>query len=279
MLTPEQHEKRKKGIGGSDVAVIFGLSNYKTPYALYLEKLGLIEPDLMITEQQEWGHLLEPVIRNRFATLHNVTIEQLDIIEHPIFPFLLGNLDGYIVEWDAVHECKCSDKFMKNMWGDDGSDYIPLTYLLQVAHYCMVKNCMKAYISVLIGGNEYREFVYNRDYELENDILNACIGFWDAVKQQTPPEPVNIDDLRLRYGKPESITSAIEADSKALEYIDRLREAKEQLKHLQQLENDYKFKIMKYMENAECLTDEFGKPVATWKMNKKGSRTFLIKGG
>ena len=37
------HEERKKAIGGSEIAAILGYNNYKSPYAVYAEKLGLSE--------------------------------------------------------------------------------------------------------------------------------------------------------------------------------------------------------------------------------------------
>ena len=38
-------EERKKGIGGSDVACILGMSPYKTNVALWEEKVGIREPE------------------------------------------------------------------------------------------------------------------------------------------------------------------------------------------------------------------------------------------
>ena len=45
MLTPEQKEARKNGIGGSDIAAICGVSSFKdhTPLSIYLEKIGVMQ--------------------------------------------------------------------------------------------------------------------------------------------------------------------------------------------------------------------------------------------
>ena len=44
----EDHEKwlktRDLGIGGSDAAVIMGMNSYKSPYQLWMEKTGQVEP-------------------------------------------------------------------------------------------------------------------------------------------------------------------------------------------------------------------------------------------
>ena len=47
---------RSGGIGGSDAAVIAGLSPWKSPYELYLEKTGeAAAPDLSDNERVYWG--------------------------------------------------------------------------------------------------------------------------------------------------------------------------------------------------------------------------------
>ncbi len=281
MLTKEQKEWRQSGIGGSDMAIILGLSSYKTPFVLFLEKLGINSPVFEESEQQHWGHALEPLIRNHFIEQNNVTVQVPSANEpplvHPMFDFMLGNIDGYIVEWDAIHEIKCSDKFMRSEWGDAGSDVIPMQYLVQVAHYCAIKNCNKAIISVLIGGNEYREFTYVRDFEIEDRIIQAAKDFWHCVQTQSPPECINIDDLKLRYNTVHEL-STVEANDAIATQLNCLQDAKAKQKELNQLEEHYKFEIMNYMKHAECLTDENGAPMVTWKANKKGVRSFLLKG-
>jgi putative phage-type endonuclease len=280
MLSETQREARKKGLGGSDISVIFGLSSYKTPYQLWLEKTGVVESSFEETQQQEWGHILEPVIRDYFCKRHGVTVIEPSPDEpplvHPMFDFLLANIDGYVVEWDCIHEIKCSDKFMRQEWGDEDSDQIPLTYLLQIAHYCMIKNCEKAVLSVLIGGNEYREYTYYRDQALEDRIIEEATTFWDCVLNNTPPPPINIDDLKKMYCKPEPV--GVTAPEELLKHIEIVKEAKLQSKELKEAEQNSKFEIMKYLGDAELLLDDRGYTVASWKANKKGVRTFLVKG-
>jgi putative phage-type endonuclease len=182
MITEEQRKARMMGIGGSDMSIILGLSTYKTPYVLYLEKKGLIESAYKETEQQYWGNKLEGVIRQHFTATHNIDVHEPETLIHPLYDFLRANVDGYIPAWNAVLEIKCSDKYMRHEWGDADSDAIPMQYLCQVAHYCAVTNADKAIIAVLIGGNEYREFTYIRDLELEAKLIDAASTFWKAVQ-------------------------------------------------------------------------------------------------
>lgn len=277
MINAQQREERKLGIGGSDMPIILGLSNYKTPYQLYLEKIGEVDANQEMTPFQYWGNQLEGVIRDEFAKRNNVVVETPDTLVHPFHHFLRGNVDGFIPSLNAVLEVKCSAGFMAHEWGEDGSDVIPMTYLVQVAHYCAVMNADYAYIAVLIGGNDYREFKYTRDLELESTVIDAAKKFWECVQTRTPPEPINQVDLRLMYPRhnPEK-TKTIAPD--VAEQLTTLAETRFKIKKLSEIEDKYKFNIMQFMQDAECLTDHAGKPIVSWKANKKGSRTFLLKG-
>ena len=294
MITEQQRAERKLGIGGSDMSIIMGLSSYKTPYQLYLEKTGLIEAEFEETTLQEWGHRLEPLIRIKFAEDHGFKLRapiedakyaplcdlityDLETQIHPFYEFSRGNLDGFIPELNAVHEIKCSNQFMARLWGEDGSDVIPLEYLAQVAYYCAITNADCAYITVLIGGNDYREYKYVRDMQLEEHVITAAKRFWECVQTRTPPEPINQVDLRLMFPqhKPEKtvpVTPEIQKE------VIELSNVKLRIKQASELEDKYKFTVMQFMKDAECLVDEEGRPIISWKANKRGTRTFLMKG-
>ncbi len=277
MITDKQRVERNLGIGGSDMPIILGLSSYKTPYQLYLEKTGLIEVNNEETPVQYWGNRLEAIVREEFALRNNVKVETPDTVVHPFHDYLRGNVDGYIPEWNSILEVKCSSQFMAYEWGEDGSDVIPMQYLVQVAHYCAVMNADSAYIAVLIGGNDYREFKYKRDLELESIVIDAAKEFWDCVQNKKAPAPIKQIDLKLMYPKhdPEKMVSV---NNDISEQLTKLTETKFKIKELNEIEEKFKFNIMQFMQDAECLVDESGKPVVSWKANKKGSRTFLLKG-
>lgn len=277
MITEEQRLARRNSIGGSDMPIILGLSNYKTPYQLYLEKKGLITEVQEETPVQYWGNQLEGVLRTEFSKRNNVSvIEPKDTIEHPLYPFLKGNLDGLIPEWKAVWEGKTSSAYMAQTWGEPGSDIIPLQYLVQLAFYCAVINYNKAHLSVLIGGNDYREFTYIRDMELENRIIDAACKFWSALQNDKPPPATKQIDLRIMFPKHHPDKCKI-INPAVLEHLTYAIEMKAKIKELQEIEDSAKFNVMKYMEDSEILLSKDEKPMCTWKTNKKGQRTFLIK--
>ncbi len=277
MITEQQLQDRKLGIGGSDMPIILGLSNYKTPYQLYLEKTGELTNNKEESPQQYWGSRLENIIREEFASRNAVIVETPDTLIHPIHDFLRANIDGFVSEWNAVLEVKCSSSFMAQEWGDSGSDIIPMQYLCQVAHYCAVTNADCAYIAVLIGGNDYREYKYMRNAVLEDKIITAATTFWDCVQNKTPPVPVNQTDLRLMYPKHDP-AKTVKIVPAIKEQLATLAETRFKIKKFSDVEEQHKFNIMQFMQDAECLVDDNNKPIISWKANKRGSRTFLMKG-
>lgn len=268
-------EKRRQGIGGSDMPIIMGVSGYMTPYQLYLEKLGLLTAERVETPNQYWGKQIEHLIRQEFAKRNNVTIEDREDRSHPILTFMKGNLDGWIKEWNAVFEAKCSIMTKAHEWDKTTPDGVPFEYLCQVAHYCFIENAASAHFGVLIGGYDYFEMRYNHDKELEKRLVKHASDFWAAVQSQEPPPLVDENDLLLMY--PQHIEKSVEANALINNKIERLHEAKKKAKELAELEKEARFEILSFMKDAENLINNNDDILATWKTNKRGNRTFLLK--
>ena len=71
-------EYRKKGIGGSDVAAIMGISPFATIRDLFYNKTG-VQPVIQEEEESNWvakevGHRLEDLV----AAAINATVKQVD---------------------------------------------------------------------------------------------------------------------------------------------------------------------------------------------------------
>lgn len=276
MLTDEQRLRRKEGLGASDTPIIMGYSSYKTPYQLYLEKIGLIDATDELTEQQYWGNALEPIIIKRFAEENDVKVTFPDTIYHPDYPFIFANLDGWIESVRAVIEIKATNAWQRKEWDMALTDGIPLTYLIQVAKQCLVTNASRGYCAVLIGGMEYKQFIYERDAALEDLILKADLDFWECVQNKTPPDPISTSDCRLKFPTPHPDKIA-KSTFKIESILESLTNVKTAVKDLGEKEERLKIEIMSHMGTAEYLTNPQDDLLATWKATKKGTRVFNIK--
>lgn len=276
MLTDEQRAKRHEGIGASDTPIIMGYSTYKTPYQLYLEKIGAIEPDNEMTEQQYWGNALEPIIINRFAEENDVQVTFPDTVYHPEYPFIFANLDGWIESENAVIEAKSANSFQRKEWDMALTDGIPLVYLIQVAKQCLITNATRGYCAVLIGGMEYKQFIYERDAALEELILKADLDFWNCVQNRIEPDPISTSDCRLKFPKPHP-DKVVQSNFRTANALVGLMNVKASIKDLNETEDKMKMELMAHMGDAEYLVGQEGEMLATWKATKKGTRVFNIK--
>lgn len=276
MLTEEQRIKRKNGLGASDSAIIMGYSSYKTPYQLYLEKTGTVTDEDEETEQQYWGNALEPLIIKRFAEENGVVVTFPDTVHHPDYPFIFANLDGWIESENAVVEAKCANSFQRKEWDVNTSDGIPIGYLIQIAKQVAVTNASRGYCAVLIGGNEYRQFIYERDRALEELIIQSDKDFWHCVENRIEPDPINTNDCRLKYKTP-SPDKVAQSTFKTQNALTALVNMKLHLKKVSLDEDNLKMQLMSHMGNAEYLVGQDGEMLATWKANKKGTRVFILK--
>jgi len=276
MLTDEQKSKRKSGLGASDSAIIMGYSSYKTPYQLYLEKTGTVNDEDETNEQQYWGNEIEPLIIKRFSEENGVVVTFPDTIHHPDYPFIFANLDGWIESENAVVEAKCANSFQKKEWDIATSDGMPLSYLIQIAKQVAVADADRGYCAVLFGGNEYKQFVYERDMALEELIIKSDIDFWYCVTNRIEPDPINTNDCRLKYKTP-SPDKVAESSFKITNTFVELTNLKLEMKKLMASEEKLKMILMAHMGNAEYLVEQQGEVIATWKANKKGTRVFNMK--
>lgn len=265
---------RRTFIGGSDMGIILGLSSYKTAYELYLEKIAEQEIVHEETQYQYWGKRLEHIVREEYEKRNDCVVTLKDTLTHPQYDFIRAHVDGFVDDKNCVLEVKCSSSFMTQHWGEEGTDEIPLTYKAQVALYCAVTEADYADIAVLIGGHEYRQYRYTREYDFEKVVIDAAVAFWKRVVERSAPNPSCLDDLKLMYSKSEA--KAIESTYDINQCIIELKELSTQSKAIKEKEEQLKMTVFAHMKDADTLKSEEN-VIATWKSTKTGARRFTIK--
>ena len=269
------HEKwlqdRMTGVGGSDAAAVLGLSKYKTPLQVYLEKRGEVtsQPD---NENMLWGRVLEPVIRQQYAERNQRTVRLPEqMIRHPKYEFMIANVDG-VTDDSRLVEIKTARNATE--WGESGSDQVPQAYLIQVQHYLAVTALPVADVAVLIGGSDYRQYEIPADRELQDMIIEGEAVFWANVLSGTAPAPVTYADALALYGKA-STAQSVEATPEVLKAIEVLRATKDAIKTLEASEEEAKAVVFKLLGSNDTLTSA-GNVLATWKA-QDGAKRFDSK--
>lgn len=182
---------RKTGIGGSDAAAAVGLSPYKSPLELWLEKTGrdegLAKPDPLDTTQPiYWGTLLEPMVVAAYTQQTGRRVRKVHaVLQHPEHPFMLANLDREVVGDAEVQilECKTAGEFGARLWKDGVPEYVQL----QVQHQLAVTGKIAADVAVLLCGQKLGVHRIQRDDELIARLVTLEARFWDYVIRDQPP--------------------------------------------------------------------------------------------
>lgn len=263
---------RTKGIGGSDVSVIAGISPFKSAHQLWLEKTGQTEPEQARSEYAHFGTLLEPIVRKEFMEWTGLKVRQKHmLLQSEEYPFMLADLDGVIRETDgemAVFEAKTASAYKREVW-EEG---VPAPYVLQVQHYLAVTGAKKAYIAALVGGNHFYHHVIERDEEMIGKIIAMEKYFWETyVLGGMEPVPdgseATTEYFNSRFAQSDGTTVELPKDVLAIcEEYDRLSA---ELKRVETAKAAAANQLKFYLKEAE--TGMVGDRVVTWKQISRSS--------
>ncbi len=147
---------RSTYLGGSDVGAIMGVSKFKTPFELALEKAGIKENEFTGNLYTEVGNILEPKIQelmgieNKDEEEYKSTINGFDLI---------GHIDGVIGK--ELQEIKVSSYSIEEALQQ---------YEWQIRFYMYVTGMKKAKLNVLNRNEEHKKIIndFKKFYKLNN---------------------------------------------------------------------------------------------------------------
>jgi putative phage-type endonuclease len=224
--SPEWHEQRAKGIGGSDAGVLAGLSPWQSPYTWAAKRLGLIEDNLEPNEAMFWGTTLESVILDVWAKDHPEFILHREVGTwcHQERTWQQANPDAifqFSKEDPALGEDQDTRGFgiievktarYEDGWNEKTGD-IPAHYRAQVLWYLQTFGFQRAYVVVLFAGSKLRTFQVDYN-EFEADANLAAVvdvkAFVDAGSAPDFSAPYTSTLQTVREQHPE-----IDPDGKA----------------------------------------------------------------
>lgn len=264
-------EIRRSGIGGSDAAAVCGLSRYRTPVEVYLEKIGEIEPEPE-NDAMHFGKVLEAVVADEFALRNKVKLRRVNrTLRHKMHPFIMAHPDRMLSKDEGL-ECKTAGRWYKNEdWGPNDSDEVPVEYLLQCQHCMAVTGALGWFLAVLLAGNEYRQYYIPRSEQIINSLIEKEVAFWGRVRTRNAPPPSNPLDASLLHPRDRgaSAIASVEASQALLELHNLARESRA----IEKREKELKTLVMAEMKDALILQGLDGSPLATWKMQQRAGYT------
>ena len=206
--TDEWFERRKAGIGGSDVGRVLGLSDWpgSSVIELFYEKIGIKPQQKESNKFTFFGNYLESAVadlwkyhdgdkdsiirnfesknpvrecRNVNGFLSNVKYPHLYVnIDRLIQKGSFKLTDGSILEDNGVLECKTASTYVARKW-EDG---VPPQYVMQVIQQCMVMDVDYAEIAVMVLDNrEVSVYPIEPTQESKDIILEHTTHFWEKM--------------------------------------------------------------------------------------------------
>lgn len=195
---------RTAGLGGSDIPQVMGLSPWGGPLRVWRGKVWPEQRERVDNAGVEWGTRLEPVIRDAFRAKHpELQVEQVHALlssKLEGWGWCRANLDGVVRDpargW-GVLEIKTANAYSGAAGWLEG---VPAYYRAQVDWYFFVTGLRFAWVVVLVGGSDYREYLLEWSAERQRVMLEAADEFWAHVEDakqalQDGVEPAEIRKL------------------------------------------------------------------------------------
>lgn len=169
---------RRSKITATDASVVMEASPWKTPYQLWLNKIGEI-PDSPQTEQMRYGLEMEDEARKFFENMTGLEMHPQVVVSDQI-PWMMASLDGITSDGKDIVEIKCPGREDHHA-AIEG--LVPVKYYPQVQHQISVCELDRAfYFSYQIGCGVCVEVKRDDSYikrmiELEKEFYDCLIDF------------------------------------------------------------------------------------------------------
>lgn len=273
--TPEWHAARAQRIGGSRIAALLGLSPWESPYSVWCQMAGLVEPEQQ-TREQERGHYLEPAIRAWFADQYSgLQVVTAGTFVHRERDYQLANPDALcIADGQVVAGAEFKTDADGSEWGKPGTGEIPLYYRPQVQWYMDTLGVSAWHVVVLTGRLEFREYVVEYDAQdcawmrdQAEDFLGSL--FW----REMPP----LDHHPATYATVRRLHPEIDRDSAFVAEMDLAVEfiqATTNLREAQQREQAARTRLLAAMGTAHRAFHD-GHRIAR-RQAKSGGTPYLV---
>lgn len=188
-------QQRAKDVTSTEVSALYGLSPYLTEFELFHNKRDNVVVRLEPNERMRWGNRLEAAIAHGAAEDQGWDISKLNVYMRDMDARIGSSFDFQInskSDGPGILEIKNVDGLQyRRAWIDDGAGNIeaPEHIELQIQHQMEISGYEWTALVALVGGNEQKIVLRNRDREIGADIRQRVKAFWEQVQNNTAPSP------------------------------------------------------------------------------------------
>ena len=245
MLSAEQLEFRKKGLGGSDATRIMR-GDWHT---LWLEKTGRsTSEDLSNVLPVQLGSWTEEFNRQWFQRQTEITVVTggCENLVHPEHDWMRANTDGFTADLSPTED---PDEFTAAKTGIFEAKHVNQfktleecvsDYYAQMHHYMMVTGFYKCTLSVLFGNLRWEYHTVEFDPDYADQLMQMEQAFWQhVIDDEEPVNPaaekkkVRLDGMKVRsYAKSKGWSKAAATWTKNRSAVSEFKGAEKELKSM-----------------------------------------------
>lgn len=253
-------EIRKAGLGASDIAAVVGVSPYKTPWQLWAEKSGIMQPQKVGAAAQR-GVLLEDAVAKWFELeTGNRTRNSNGVVRLVDHPWAMASLDRTIVGSKDLLEIKTSSSPRWQMYP------VPPEVYAQIQWQAMIMQAPVVWVAALLGGLVFRLERVEANPEYQRNLFAAGQDFMRRVREADAPELDGKDSSAYALAHPQESEQMVEASPEIERLFNAYKEASYEAKLAEQHSQDLEVQIKQAIGEAAGI---FGRGwLATWKQSK-----------
>lgn len=249
---PNVELERYKYIGGSDIPIIMGISQFKTRNELLLEKAQLKDNNFEGNVYTEYGNIMEHKIRTYISDKYNKTFVEDTLVKED--EHIRCNVDGKTD--DTILEIKTTSQIHQGL--DDYKYY--LVQLLFYMHNYRFKNGILAIYERPNDFNENFDPSHLTIYEIKISKYKALV---DEIMDEVNKFLNDLEEVKTNGG--------LVIPAEALEIVNKLNSLEDRLNEYKAIKDEetmLKEKLLQLMQSINATN---------WEMNN-GTKITRVKG-
>lgn len=296
LALPVEQQREESMLGASEAGAVLGLDRYSSPMKIWRKHRGLPVNDDG-NDAAEWGVLLEPVVRGKYALMREVRVwvptrsyihegwlratpdgivQECNMFDAGVFQYdphevdEIGDGDAACVH-DGIKRGEVGGLSVKTCSAYLAEDWIggpPAKHEVQARVEMAVVDLPWVDVVCLIGGQKLvGPFRIERDAAIERRILTRLRDFWQMVQDGREPTVDDSDAWRLHVSEKLGKAPALEvvATEDQREIVARWRAARNARKAAERAEESVKNEILLSLSQTGATkldAGELGKPSA-----------------
>ena len=260
---------RTKGIGGSDVGAICGVSPFSSARQIYFNKTNQFEesikPNAAALDRMHFGHLLEPIVADEYAAREfgpgcpheGYSLTEFDAtVCHKDHEWMRANVDRLILDKTGkvvgILECKTTSEYNNEEW-EQGD--ILMSYIYQLNWYMYILDIKWGAFACLVGGNKFYSYeVCRNDELLQETIIPTVTDFWfNNVQALKEPElqATDTEFANIKFASVKKNSEMVLDDDESNSLANTIFECKTKIKELEKIMEEAQNRLKDRLKDTE----------------------------